>query len=99
MVLKKCPKCKMEYKRPSAMSRLDNKTEICELCSLAESMAIFERMSKDKPVELSIVKETKLEKQIKRDLKKQIEEKGHAYYQLEDGTKVEAEPIENLDKY
>lgn len=89
----------MEYKRPSAMSRLDNKTEICELCSLAESMAIFESSSKDKPVELSIVKETKLEKKIKRDLKKQIEEKGPAYYQFEDGTKVEAEPIENLDKY
>ena len=62
----------MEYKRPSAMSRLDNKTEICELCSLAESMAIFESSSKDKPVELSIVKETKLEKKIKRDLKKLV---------------------------
>ncbi len=97
--MKKCPKCKMEYKRPSAMSRLDNKTEICELCSLAESMAIFESLNKNKPVELSIVKETKLEKKIKRDLKKQIGEKGHAYYQFIDGTRVEAEPIENLDKY
>ena len=38
MDLKKCPKCKMSYKRPSAISRLDNKTEICELCSLAESI-------------------------------------------------------------
>lgn len=23
--MKKCPKCKLEYKRPSAISRLDNK--------------------------------------------------------------------------
>lgn len=89
----------MEYKRPSAMSRLDSKTEICELCSLAESMAIFEMANKDKPVELSIVKETKLEKKIKRNLKKQLEENGPAYYQFKDGTRVEAEPIENLDKY
>lgn len=89
----------MEYKRPSAISRLDSKTEICELCSLAESMAIFEMVTNGKPVELSITKETKLEKKIKKELKRQFEKKGPAYYQFIDGTKVEAEPIENLDKY
>ncbi len=99
MEYKICPKCKMEYRRPSAVARLDNKTKICELCSLAESMAIFQMTSKNKPVELSIVKETKLEKKIKRDLKKQLEKNGPAYYQFVDGTRVEAEPIENLDKY
>lgn len=99
MVLKKCPKCNMEYKRPSAMSRLDNKTEICELCSLAESMAIFEKTNKGEPVELSIVKETKTEKKIKRDLKKQFEENGPACFVATDGTKTELEPIENLEKY
>lgn len=92
--IKQCPKCKLEYKRPSAISRLDNKTKICELCGLAESIAIFKMTAEGKPVELSIVKETKLEKEIKKELKA----KGPAYYNLEDGKKVELEPIENIDK-
>ena len=92
--LKRCPKCKLEYKRPSAISRLDNKTEICELCATAESMAIFKMATENKKIELSIVKETKLEKEIKKELK----EKGPAYYILEDGTKIELEPIENIEK-
>ena len=92
--IKKCPKCKLEYKRPSAISRLDNKTEICELCATAESMAIFKMATENKKIELSIVKETKLEKEIKKELK----EKGPAYYILEDGTKIELEPIENIEK-
>ena len=92
--MKKCPKCKLEYKKPSAISRLDNKTEICELCATAESMAIFKMAVDNKPVELSIVKETKLEKEMKKELKA----RGPAYYILEDGTKIELEPIENIDK-
>lgn len=95
MDLKKCPKCKMSYKRPSAISRLDNKTEICELCSLAESIAIYKMIENNQPVELSITKETKMEKKIKHSLKMQ----GPAYYKFKDGTKVEAEPIENIEKY
>ena len=91
---RKCPKCKLEYKRPPSISRLDNKTEICELCGTAESMAIFKMAMEKKPVELSIVKVTKLEKEIKKELK----ERGPAYYILADGTKVELGPIENIDK-
>ena len=96
--MKVCPKCKMEYQRSSARSRLDNKTEICELCSTAESIAIFKSVTENKMVELSITKETKLEKQIKQDLKKDLDEHGPMYYIFADGTKQEIEPIENLDK-
>ena len=92
--MKKCPKCKLEYERPSAISRLDNKTEICELCATAESMAIFKMAVDNKPVELSIVKETKLEKEMKKELKKM----GRAYYKFEDGTTKYLDPIENIDK-
>ena len=92
--IKKCPKCKLEYKRPSAISRLDNKTEICELCATAESMAIFKMAMEKKPVELSIVKETKFEREIKKELK----ERGQAYYIMKDGTRIELEPLENIDK-
>ena len=92
--MKKCPKCKLEYERPSAISRLDNKTEICELCATAESMAIFKMATENKPVELSIVKETKLEREIKKELK----ERGQAYYIMKDGTRIQLEPLENIDK-
>lgn len=92
--MKKCPKCKLEYQRPSAISRLDNKTEICELCATAESMAIFKTATENKMVELSIVKETKLEK----EMKKQLKEAGPAYYILKDGTRIDLDPIENIDK-
>lgn len=92
--MKKCPKCKMEYERPSAISRLDNKTEICELCATAESMAIMKMAINNKPVELSIIKETKLEKEMKQQLK----EMGTAHYILKDGTRIDLDPIENIDK-
>jgi len=91
---RKCPKCKLEYKRPPSISRLDNKTEICELCGTAESMAIFKMAMENKMVELSIVKETKIEKEMKKELK----ERGQAYYIMKDGTKIELEPLENIDK-
>ena len=91
---KKCPKCKLEYKRPPSISRLDNKTEICELCGTAEAMAIFKMATENKMVELSIVKETKIEKEMKKELK----ERGQAYYIMKDGTKIELEPLENIDK-
>ena len=91
---KKCPKCKLEYKRPPSISRLDNKTEICELCGTAEAMAIFKMATENKMVELSIVKETKIEKEMKKELKK----RGQAYYIMKDGTRIELEPLENIDK-
>lgn len=91
--MKKCPKCKLEYKRPSSISRLDNKTEICELCGTAEAMALMKMAMNDKKVELSIVRETKLEKKIKKQLKEMS-----TYYVMKDGTKIELEPLENIDK-
>ena len=90
---RKCPKCKLEYKRPPSISRLDNKTEICELCGTAEAMALMKMAMNDKKVELSIVRETKLEKKIKKQLKEMS-----TYYVMKDGTKIELEPLENIDK-
>ena len=90
---RKCPKCKLEYKRPPSISRLDNKTEICELCGTAEAMALMKMAMNDKKVELSIVRETKLEKKIKQQLKEIS-----TYYVMKDGTKIELEPLENIDK-
>lgn len=33
-----CPKCGQEYTAPPALSRDDNKTEICPLCGLCEAL-------------------------------------------------------------
>ena len=35
---RKCPVCGKEYTAPPAMSRKDNKTEICPLCGLREAL-------------------------------------------------------------
>ena len=39
MELRKCPKCKCTYTEPPAISRADNKTEICSQCGTDEAMA------------------------------------------------------------
>lgn len=36
--LKKCPKCGKNYKAPSAISRVDNKTPICPTCGTREAL-------------------------------------------------------------
>lgn len=41
--MKICPKCKNEYNEPSAISRDDNKTEICSYCSVREAIEAWER--------------------------------------------------------
>lgn len=35
-----CPKCGKPYTEPSALSRKDNKTEICPDCGIREAMEI-----------------------------------------------------------
>ena len=37
----KCPRCKKEFKGHPAISRRDNKTEICSDCGLQEAMFDF----------------------------------------------------------
>lgn len=37
----KCPKCGREYNEHPALSREDNKTEICPACGMREAMAAF----------------------------------------------------------
>lgn len=33
-----CPKCKKEFKRLLAVSRVDNKTMICDVCGVREAL-------------------------------------------------------------
>lgn len=42
----KCPKCKKEIKGYPALSRKDNKTEICSECGTKEALEIFIKASK-----------------------------------------------------
>ena len=36
-----CPKCGRQYTAPPAISRTDNKTEICPVCGAEESIAFL----------------------------------------------------------
>jgi len=36
-----CPKCKQKYAQPSAISRIDNKTNICPTCGIKEALIQF----------------------------------------------------------
>ena len=36
--MRRCPKCKKFFKEPPALSRVDNKTGICPLCSTKEAL-------------------------------------------------------------
>lgn len=44
--LKKCPKCHSTYNGYSAISRDDNKTEICSSCGIREAMQDFLKSQK-----------------------------------------------------
>lgn len=44
--MKLCPRCEIPYNRPPAISRRDNKTEICPQCGMAEAI---EDMFKNAP--------------------------------------------------
>lgn len=41
--MKKCPKCGREYNEHPALSREDNKTEICPACGMREALEIFSK--------------------------------------------------------
>lgn len=48
-----CPKCGKEYKQYPALSRRDNKTEICNLCGQDEAMEdYFKAMNKHEKLEV-----------------------------------------------
>ncbi|MBQ9013682.1 MAG: hypothetical protein IJ094_09065 [Bacilli bacterium] len=38
---KVCPKCKQKYSQNSAISRIDNKTNICPACRIKEALISF----------------------------------------------------------
>ena len=49
--VKICPMCFKAYNEPSALSRKDNKTEICPICGTKEALESF-NLSDDKIKEL-----------------------------------------------
>ena len=54
MYKRRCPKCEREMETPPALSRIDNKTEICEMCGTEE--AINDMMGyKKKPIKYKTV--------------------------------------------
>lgn len=36
-----CPKCNQKYTQPSAISRIDNKANICPTCEIREALIQF----------------------------------------------------------
>ena len=43
---KVCPKCKQKYTQHSAISRIDNKTNICPTCGIKEALIQFIKQQK-----------------------------------------------------
>ena len=39
--MRTCPRCKKEYSEFPALSRVDNKTDICSYCGVREAMADY----------------------------------------------------------
>ena len=48
---KVCPKCKQKYTQHSAISRIDNKTNICPTCGIKEE-ALIQFIKQQNPKEL-----------------------------------------------
>lgn len=46
--LSKCPKCGRRYNARPAISRVDNKTEICPMCGQEEALEAFQNYLKTK---------------------------------------------------
>ena len=44
---KTCPKCGREYMCPPALSRMDNETEICPVCGVAEAIEPLSSLSEE----------------------------------------------------
>lgn len=49
--IKICPKCKNEYTGHPALSRVDNKTEICSKCGSLEALEAFKNYQEKEKVE------------------------------------------------
>ena len=44
--MKECPICNNFYNEPSAISRTDNKTEICSQCGTKQALEVFMKYEK-----------------------------------------------------
>lgn len=47
MKLRFCPKCGKQYSEPPALSREDNKTEICPECGMKEAIEAWSKAEKE----------------------------------------------------
>lgn len=66
--MKKCPKCKKNYDEHPAISRVDNKTEICSMCGIAEAMAIANEIIEKRRIDLTVDSLTPEEEKIIKQL-------------------------------
>ena len=62
MELKKCPKCHKQYNQRSAVSRVDNHTQICPACATTESIVKFKSYS----TEMRVDSLTDIEKEVRK---------------------------------
>lgn len=49
--MKRCPICNNLYDEPSAISRIDNKTEICSQCGTKQALEVFMKYEKKRKKE------------------------------------------------
>ncbi len=65
MGIKKCPKCGQRFKRPPALSRVDNKTDICEICAMTEAIILIQSARDGIEIELFTDRLTEEEKLVR----------------------------------
>ena len=56
--MKTCPKCGKNYKAPSAISRVDNKTPICPTCGTREALEAYYATKRASDSEIEKIIET-----------------------------------------
>ena len=76
MYKRRCPKCEREMETPPALSRIDNKTEICEMCGTEEAindmMGYEKKPIKYKTVQTILVRKPMNSESILEDTKTMI---------------------------
>lgn len=55
--MRTCPKCGREYTAPPALSRVDNKTNICPICGAQEALEAAPLSDKQKADVLAAIEE------------------------------------------
>ena len=87
--IKKCPKCKNTYDKYPALSRVDDKTEICPLCGETEALTLV--TAGYRKIKMTTKGLTEIEKKIRESVI-QLHSRMEAYIE-EDKSKKRSERI------